>query len=508
MKKPLVFVAAACACALALRADFTTYDNVFKAIGPSADATNRLDSTGGSWAFADNVDHIAWENSSLVFDLEDDKSIEFTVTDGAAPDTNTVVKVEVKSLLSEVNTNDLPTRAEMETRQAQLGFVVGINAAETPIATNYYAWTGGDSWTLLSHTEGAEPSVTNETDFIVTFNYMISGSHSVQFDIVRGGATNSLNGGVALPLTSTAGSNACNVAGMRCYGSGSLTSADGSVGLAVAVLSNNVNSVRYGSLADAVTAAGTSETTVTVVRETSETAEIPSNSNITISDPNANVKGLVTVPGGTTVTVAATEASFNPDPTNGVYTIPLNTSGGTVVVKLPDSIAQYKEVASNVTVSADNGIDVEIYTKSSIMQSLNPGTDKALVADETKLREFMNTYANEAYAAAHADEDSLTQKLQANGDNGIPLWESYVLGIAPTDSVAPVTVPAGDPSTTQITLAIPAIVTNNYSGDYTVTYQAVGGTSGASTADPQSIAVPLGTGTYTIKATLTPKSAE
>ncbi|MBQ2632234.1 MAG: hypothetical protein IJG13_21355 [Kiritimatiellae bacterium] len=501
MKKPLVFVAAACACALALHADFA-YDNVFNAIGSGATGTNDLKSTGGSWVFTNAVGQVALEGGSLAFDLEENKSIEFTVTDGAAPDTNTVVKVEVKSLLSEVNTNHFPTAAEMETRQAQLGFVVGINAAETPIATNYYAWTGGASWTLLSHPEGAEPSVTNETDFIVTFNYMTNNSHSVQFDIVRGGTTNQLNGGAALPLTSTRGAAAGNVAGMRCYGSGSLKSADGSVGLAVAVLSDNV---RYGSLADAVTAAGTSETTVTVVRDTSEGAEIPEDSNITISDPGEKVKGTITVPGGTTVKVDTTVAQLDPA-TNGVYTIPLKTSGGTVVVKLPDSIAQYKEVASNVTVSADNGIDVEIYTKSSIMQSLNPGTDKALVADETKLREFMNTYANEAYAAAHADEDSLTQGLQANGDNGIPLWESYVLGIAPTDSVAPVTVPAGDPSTSQITLAIPAIVTNNYSGDYTVTYQAVGGTSGASTADPQSIAVPLGTGTYTIKATLTPKS--
>ena len=140
------------------------------------------------------------------------------------------------------------------------------------------------------------------------------------------------------------------------------------------------------------------------------------------------------------------------------------------------------------------------------MRATAPDGSKALSANETKLREFLNNYANEAYADAHATSASMATALQANGDNGIPLWESYALGIAPTNSVAPVTAPAGDPSTTQITLAIPAINTSNYSGDYDVTYQAVGETSGASTADPQSIAVPLGTGTYTIKATLTPKS--
>ena len=66
MKKPLVFVAAACACALALHADFN-YSNVFKAIGPSASGTNNLNSTNGSWSsFAGDVGEITWEDGSLV----------------------------------------------------------------------------------------------------------------------------------------------------------------------------------------------------------------------------------------------------------------------------------------------------------------------------------------------------------------------------------------------------------------------------------------------------------
>ena len=463
MKKPLVFVAAACACALALHADFTYSNNVFKAIGPSAASTNDLDSTGGSWVFTNAVGQVALEGGSLAFDLEENKSIEFTVTDGAAPDTNTVVKVEVKSLISEVSTNDLPTRAEMESRQAQLGFVIGINTADN--TTNYYAWAGGDAWTKLTHPEGAEPSVANETDFIVTFNYMTNGSHSVQFDIARGGTTYPLNGGAALPLTSPVGAAAGNVAGMRCYGSGNLTSADGSVGLSVATLSDGV---KYGSLADAVAAAGTSSaTTVTVVRETSEDAAIPEGSNITISDPGEKATGTITVPGDTTVKVDTTVAQFDPA-TNGVYTIPLKTSGGTVVVNLPSDVAQYKEVAtSNVTVS---GIDVAIHTRSDIVTATAPDGTKPLSANETKLREFLNTYANEAYAAADADKDDLATALQANGDNGLKLYQSYALGIAPTDSVKPVAVPKDD-AANGITLYIPALTNAVPSGDYTITYK-------------------------------------
>ena len=470
MKKPLVFVAAACACALALHADFTTYTDVFKAIGTGASGTNNLNSLNGSWSsFAGDVGEISWESGSLVFDLEDNQSIAFSVTDGVAPDTNTVVKVEVKGVFSPVNTNDFPTAAEMNNtpRSAQLGFVIGINTDETPSTTNYYAWAGGNSWVLLSHPAGAEPNVTDETDFIATFNYMTNGTHVVKFDIVRNSNTYPLNGGVALPLTSDAGQAAGNVAGISCYGSGKLKSADGSVGLGVAKLSNDV---KYGSLADAVAAVGTSATTVTVVRATSSTdsANIPEGSNITISDPGQLASASqITVPNGTTVKVDTTKTQFDPA-TNGVYAIPLKISGGTVVVELPTDVAEYKEVASNNVLSSE--IEVAIHTKSSIVLGTNPDGSKALSANETKLREFLNTYVNEAYAAAQATSETLATALQASGGNGLPLYQSYALGIAPTDSVKPVAVPK-DMSSDKITLYIPALTNAVPSGDYEITYK-------------------------------------
>ena len=496
MKKSLVFVAATCVCALALHADFNYSNNVFRAIGAGASITD-LKSVNGTWRQFETSDgEITWADSSLAFDLEDGKSIAFTVSDGAAPDTNTVVKVEVKGVFTPVVTNDFPSTADMNTRRAQVGFVIGINTTES--TTNYYAWAGSN-WTPLSAPAAAAPDADGETDLVATFNYMTNNYHFVSFDIVNGSATNRLTttvGGLsALRLTSSAGANSNNVAGISCYGSGKLKSADGSVGLGVATLSDGV---KYGSIADAVAAAGTSVTTVTVVRATSDGATI-NGSNITISDPGKQATGTISVAEGATVHVAATIAELDGG-TNGVYSIPLKMSGGTVIVELPATVAEYKEVAtSNVTLSA---IEVTLQTKSSIVRAIAPDGSTALSANEAKLREFLNTYTNEAYAAANATSESLANALRVSGLNGIPLWQSYVLGIAPTNSIAPVTAPAGDTAADGITLAIPAIDTSKYSGDYTVTYQV--GTS--ETNNPQAIKAPLATGKYTIKAVLTPKS--
>ena len=85
--------------------------------------------------------------------------------------------------------------------------------------------------------------------------------------------------------------------------------------------------------------------------------------------------------------------------------------------------------------------------------------------------------------------------LQASGDNGLPLYQSYALGIAPTDSVKPVAVPR-DTSSEGITLYIPALVGADSSGDYNITYK-VGNATPTATPD---VTIPLpaaGTGSST-----------
>ena len=479
MKKPLVFVAAAFACALALRADFN-YSSWFSAIGEGASSTADLKPMNGSWSLTAEGEVSYASNSGLVFDLDDNESIAFTATDGTAPDTNTVTQVTVEGVFVPVLLSDLPTQAEMNSRNAQVGFVVAINGT----ATNFYAWCGGENWVKLSNAN-VVPDTENVTEVVATFNYTSSSASYASFAVVNNVlADDSSN--TSFAITSTAATNRC-IAGFSCYGSGTLVAASGSVGIGVA----SVDNVKYGSLADAATSAGTTAKTINVLRETSENVSLASDSNITISDPNGLATGTITVPSGTTVKVDTTVAQLNPA-TNGVYSIPLKTSGGTVVVNLPTGVAQYKEVAtSNVTESA---INVTLQTKSSIVLGTKPDGTKALGANETKLRNFLNTYANAAYAAADATSETLATALNANGANGLKLYQSYALGIAPTDSVKPVAMPK-DESATGITLYIPALTNAVRSGDYNITYKV-----GETTVTPGAVTIPLpaaGTGSST-----------
>ena len=72
------------------------------------------------------------------------------------------------------------------------------------------------------------------------------------------------------------------------------------------------------------------------------------------------------------------------------------------------------------------------------------------------------------------------------------------------------TTPAGDTDESNITLAIPAVVAATPSDDYVITYQVVDKTDEKKDPIHQdgagSIKIPLGTGTYEIKAVFTPKN--
>ena len=105
--------------------------------------------------------------------------------------------------------------------------------------------------------------------------------------------------------------------------------------------------------------------------------------------------------------------------------------------------------------------------------------------------------------------------METVGENKLPLWQDYALGIDKDTSVAPVTTPTGDTDEDNITLAIPAIDKNKYSGGYTISYQVLKGDETVQSEkdtddDPSAIKIPLtsGTGTYKIKAVFTPAAAQ
>ena len=124
--------------------------------------------------------------------------------------------------------------------------------------------------------------------------------------------------------------------------------------------------------------------------------------------------------------------------------------------------------------------------------------------DYDSLRKFLEKNKVEGYTDDDADAQSVSNALEKVDEaNTLQLWQDYALGIDVGTSVAPVTIPTGDTATDGITLAIPAVDPAKYSGDYDITYKVEGE---AAEYTPQAIKIPLGTGTYSIKAVFTPKT--
>lgn len=499
MKKSLIFASIACAGAFALHAEWTC-QNWFKGIGASPSDSNlptTLNPVNGSWAAQPASGSVPFAGSlslvdgKLVFDLEDGEHLDFTVGATAAADSGTVTDVEVAGVFTPVSDN-LPDDSTMNGRNAQVGFVVRIDGD----ATNYCAWTGSGWVALTNEAVDAGANIEAETKLLVRFDYRLS-TKTASFAIVNGSATNFLGnatGVVALPITATAAAVAeGRVYGVSCYGSGTLAGADGGVGLGVA----DANGVKYGSLADAVAAAGTSETTINVLRETSESVTLPENSQITLND-NGKVDGEVTVPAGTEVKVAATSDEVNGG-VSGPCSIPLDVKAAAadVAIVLPGTVGNYKEVANVVTTGSSLTFDLR--TKTEIITNAVPTGGKKLAENPEGLHRFLADYGGSNYTKAEATTADIKTALEtvsnAAGSNGLPNWECYVLGITPTTPIAPVAA-ATDESGDTIPLSIPAVMSATPSGDYTVKYQVGSGTAGAG------IAVPAATGTYTVKIVL------
>ena len=505
MKKTIIFASIACAGAFALHADWT-YQNWFTAIGGDASAATPagMDSDGGSWDFtnvtsADDYSYAA--ATGLTFDLDDNEYVAFNVN-GAAPDTNTYTTVEVSGVFTPARTNDLPAAADMNTRLAQVGFAVGT--VSDPLATNYYAWVGGD-WIALAAPAAVDPATKDpaaESDLLVTFDYRTL-DVKVSFAIITTdpAATNVLNSSVNdgwIALTGGALTRAQTngkVAGLSCYGSGAIKSANGAVGLGYA----KMDGVKYGSIADAISAAGSAEETIEVVRATSESATIPEGSNITISDPDDVYNGEVDVDPNASVKIALEQSQVGTgDGTSASgCTVKANASNmDQIHIVLDDTMAQYKE-AVNKSLDTTNGIlTYDVRTKTEIITNAIPEGGKALEKSPEKLHAFLATNGGTEYTKANPSSANIATQLETAGGNGLPLWQSYVMGIAPGDPVKPVTA-AADTDTENITLVIPSVAAGDPSGDYEVKYKVDGGTSATE------IKIPFTTsGTHEIKISL------
>ena len=510
MKKTLLMASVACACAFAANA---AYDSWFTGIGASASATNAMGALNGEWVFnITNGEASVNASHKLEFDLDDGETIVFNADQAAAPDTNTITRVAVTGVFTPVKYADLPSDSEMTTRGAQVGFVVGSTVVSELTVYNYYAWVGAqaghDSGWFPIGDDIAAANIGDETSLVVEFDYSQrtdTAKNYVTFSLVSGSpaTTNVLSGGNHVEMTSTAGSRPNNyVAGMTCYGSGTLAAADGAVEIGVATVEN----VKYATLAAAATAAeSATDKTITIVRTTTDSATLPD--GVAIYDPDQKASGAtITVAADTTVTIKPTAGEIR-NGTSGACSVPLNFTGaGTVAVDLTG--APGKEIAGSVNVESSTAT-FTLQTAKTVLAGVTPSGGKPLTSinsDATKegsLRSLLNTYATDAYTNAYesvaAAETAIVNALDSvpAEKNGLKLWQDYALGITPEASVKPVTV-AADADASYITLEIPDLKGKTASGDYTITYTPAGST-------PASIKVPAtASGTTEVKVTFTP----
>ena len=248
----------------------------------------------------------------------------------------------------------------------------------------------------------------------------------------------------------------------------------------------------YSTVSAAVADAAKTGTKVTVLADTNETVRVPENVEL---DTNGHTAQSITTEGPVDVKV-------DPMPSGTiVYDISVQD-----VNKVKVTVTDTSKEA--VVSTNDQGkVVVTVQTSTAIMTTVAPDGSKALTANTEKLRAFLSKHdVDNAYTKAGTSKEAIEAALKTTGGNNLPLWQDYVLGIEPGDPIEPVTLPTGDTAPDGITLAIPAIDTTKYSGDYTIMYQVTGGKSSVVPTDkPNEIKVPLATGTYQIKAVFTAK---
>ena len=472
--KPFIAFSIACACATGAFADHGQYEQWqnpwFKAIGASATKTDTK-SVGGSWAaFNEGVTFV---DGKMVLDQDDEQSSMFNISADATNE-NTIVEVTARAAFYPVLEADLPASLPD-------GAKVAFAVVKDSNALSYRALVAGTAgWVTLDGTPAE-----SEVAVLIQLNYR---DGKAKFFV--GGAEVSAVGGIVF--------NAAEVpAGLNISGCGTVASVNAEVQVGVAEFAGK----SYGTIAEAqAAAAGYSggDDTIKVVVPTAEPVEIAQGG--AKIDDGGNMQGEVKVEEGAQLDIVVKKEEVGSG-ASGTYTIPVKTKGdGRVVLDLPTAVTDHKEIASQKAVTG--GIEVELQTRGDIISNADEKAGCALEVN-SKLRAFLAANAKTPYEAAEANAKDIGDALKGAGANDLPLWQDYVLGITPADSVKPVTIPTGDVDADNISLAIPAIDTTKYSGDYNITYKV-----DETTCDgPSAIKVPLTkTGTYQMKIVLTPKA--
>ena len=474
-----------------------TYTNFLKGVTGTLPATGVPTAEGGTWI----REGVALTNSNGNVDFETSSSpLKLTNLAPGPADTNTIVKVELEVSVADVG--ELMATNDLTGAGAQTAFAVCTNA--------YHAWNG-EAWVVLGDTIAEVGDDSQTTNLLVEIKYL--GTNSVESGYVRaarftigdttlvarGASTAEEQAGwVALATPSN------NFTGFGASGSGLLSKVDAEVMLGVAEYAG----IKYGTLGEAVNVASATlldKPTVEFLRETDENITITN--NVAIAD-NGKTSGTISVGENVSVTVQPSASEFKDSQgktvsqvTAGEYIIPVNMTGGNLTVDISKSMPN-KEVFGT-PVRESSAIKVTIRTAKTVLQGAKPDGSKGLnistAEKETALRNYLNAHAHDAYVAADVSSGSLQTALSTprtgENENGLPLYQSYALGIAPTDPVKPVAV-ADDDANDGITLAIPAIRDATQSGDYTIRYQV---DNGGLQTNAGEIKIPLTTGSHTVK---------
>jgi len=488
------FMSFVLAAALPAMAAEEQYDPLFTGVSGGQLVSN----DGGLWTT--NGAAISTTNVTAVsFETADNTPIYLSVTAEPA-DTNTIAKVKLEVTLADVGT--LMTSSEL----------AGKLTAFAVCTNSFNAWNGS-GWVALDEVPaGIDDSQT--TNLTVEISYQGTSESAKRIRAARftvGDTTLVTRDGSSewIDLLGTDVGSKANLGGFGINGEGIIAKADASVMLGVAEYAG----VKYGTISNAVEVAksvtGPENPTVDVIRETDENIV----SYLTGDDNAVHINAAADVP----VTVS-TETT--PQPTDGVvagnsgaYTASVDTNvfakvnAENIQITLPYD--GKKEVKPGSVRISGTTATFEVRTASSIVREVSPA-GKALSADVEKLQEFLAKTASAksdvkaAYEKADPTAGELATELAKNGDNDIPMYQSYALGIDQDTPVKPVTV-ANDTSESAITVEIPSLanVNANKSGDYnTIKYVVKKGDQVISDNTPAGgpISLPLnqGTGSYTV----------
>ena len=444
----------------------------FTAIGDNP-SYGQLNPENGTWTITPGTDGSAgYADGKLVLELGADGSAVFAATDGTAPDTNTITRVTITTTFKPLT--ELPVSSDGDANLVVCG-------------GKFYVWDGG-KWV---DTGIAAPAAGDETPVLAEIKYQGENeARAIRFTIGEGNDAVTTSW---IPLVSTANA----FANVTIKGAATLDNIIGQVEMGRAAN----DGIKYSTIAEAMGAASEgSDKTVVLIRNSSESITAVSGVKI---DFNKKDSGVYTASGSTKIEIAYGNAEAESTASNDSLKIPLRSDIKTVEEAREKIVVTVNDESKEAIIKDISAAElkIQIRTSKEVLANVKPGGKALADREDEGLRKYLSAWVKSEYEKAHTTASEIEQVFQEpyHDGNGLPIWQNYVLGVErPIDPITPVAAPAGDTDKSHITLSVPAISKDRYSGDYKITYKV----GNVEASDPQAIKVPLGTGNYEIQAVL------